>query len=133
MGNVEGELALAAIGATGTVVNFYLMAITGFTLGLSILFAHKSGVPGNQGHTGHPVNLFPDIRGFFILCGRRNLSGIPDTGPVTYDRGYNPPGRGLSAHHCRYSISGSVQCLLSALRGIGDSRAPFLAIVFLLP
>ena len=48
VGNVEGELALAAIGATGTVVNFYLMAITGFTLGLSILFAHKSGSGENR-------------------------------------------------------------------------------------
>ena len=48
VGNVEGELALAAIGATGTVVNFYLMAITGFTLGLSILFAHKSGSGENK-------------------------------------------------------------------------------------
>ena len=43
VGNVEGELALAAIGATGTVVNFYIMAMTGFTMGLSILFAHKYG------------------------------------------------------------------------------------------
>lgn len=41
VGNVEGELALAAIGATGTVVNFYLMAITGFTIGLAILFAQN--------------------------------------------------------------------------------------------
>ena len=48
VGNVEGELALAAIGATGTVVNFYLMAITGFTLGLSILFAHQSGSGENK-------------------------------------------------------------------------------------
>lgn len=43
VGNVEGELALAAVGATGTVVNFYVTAITGFTLGLAILFAQKFG------------------------------------------------------------------------------------------
>lgn len=43
VGNVEGEAALAAIGATTTVVNFYVTAVTGFTLGLSILFAQKFG------------------------------------------------------------------------------------------
>ena len=31
VGNVEGETALAAVGATTTVVNFYVTAITGFT------------------------------------------------------------------------------------------------------
>ena len=43
VGNIEGELALAAIGSTTTVINFYLTAITGFTLGLSILFGQKYG------------------------------------------------------------------------------------------
>ena len=43
VGNVEGEVALAAIGGTTTVVSFYLMAINGFTLGLAILFAQKYG------------------------------------------------------------------------------------------
>ena len=31
VGNVEGELALAAIGATGTVINFYITVMVGFT------------------------------------------------------------------------------------------------------
>lgn len=43
VGNVEGELALAAIGATGTIINFYITVLVGFTTGLSILFAHKFG------------------------------------------------------------------------------------------
>ena len=43
VGNVEGELALAAVGATATVVNFYVTAITGFTLGLAILAAQAFG------------------------------------------------------------------------------------------
>ena len=38
-----GWLALAAVGSTTSMVNFYVLAITGFTLGLSILFAQKFG------------------------------------------------------------------------------------------
>ena len=43
VGNVNGEAALAAVGATATVVNFYVNVITGFTLGLTILFAQMFG------------------------------------------------------------------------------------------
>ena len=43
VGNVEGELSLAAIGSTTTSINFFVMAITGFTLGLSVLIAKNFG------------------------------------------------------------------------------------------
>lgn len=43
VGNIEGELALAAVGATGTITNLFVMVITGLTLGLSILAAQKYG------------------------------------------------------------------------------------------
>ena len=62
VGNVEGELALAAIGATGTVVNFYLMAITGFTIGLAILFAQKFG-------SGENAAIPKILAAFSILLG----------------------------------------------------------------
>lgn len=39
VGNVEGELALAAIGATSVITSLFIMAITGFTSGISILSA----------------------------------------------------------------------------------------------
>ena len=43
VGNVNGETALAAIGSVSSINNFYIMAITGFTTGLSILIAQKYG------------------------------------------------------------------------------------------
>lgn len=42
MGNVDGEISLAAIGATTTPINFFITIITGFTLGLSVLIAKNS-------------------------------------------------------------------------------------------
>ena len=62
VGNVEGELALAAVGSTTTLINFYVNAITGFTLGLSILFAQKYG-NGEHGSLSRILSRdFPPIR-----------------------------------------------------------------------
>ena len=43
VGQYSGSQSLAAVGSTTSMVNFYVLAITGFTLGLSILFAQKFG------------------------------------------------------------------------------------------
>ena len=43
VGNIEGETALAAIGATGMIVNLFISVINGFTSGISILAAQKFG------------------------------------------------------------------------------------------
>ena len=43
VGNVVGEAALAAVGATATAVGFYIYLIAGFSVGLSILFAQTYG------------------------------------------------------------------------------------------
>ena len=65
-GNVNGELALAAVGATSTAINFYLTAITGFTLGLSILFAQKYGSQKTMNFQ-HPGCLFLLLGGIFLV------------------------------------------------------------------
>lgn len=46
VGHVLGEAALAAIGATSVLTNLLILAITGFTLGLSIYAAERCG--GNR-------------------------------------------------------------------------------------
>lgn len=43
VGHSVGEEALAAVGATSTIINLFTLVITGFTLGLSIYAAHKCG------------------------------------------------------------------------------------------
>lgn len=44
VGNVEGELAIAGIGATSSVYNLFVTVITGFTGGLSVLSAQQYGI-----------------------------------------------------------------------------------------
>ena len=132
VGNVEGELALAAIGATGIVVNFYLMAITGFTLGLSILFAHKSGSGENK--------AIPEILSSFSLLFGVGFFAFAALGiwlayPILSLLHTTGDTIRLAGDYLRIIFAGipflAVYNVYSAaLRGIGDSRAPFLAILF---
>lgn len=96
VGNVEGELALAAIGATGTVVNFYLMAITGFTIGLAILFAQKFG-SGENAAIPKILAAFSILLGlsFVLLARGGNWAYLPSAAPNAYPAGYDKTGRKL--------------------------------------
>ena len=131
VGNVDGEVALGAIGSTTTVINFYIMVITGFTLGLSILFAHRFG--------SNDMEAIPKILASFslvftIIFVLFSISGIYlapwllrllNTTPETFE---------MAADYLRIIFIGlpflAVYNVYSAaLRGIGDSRTPFLAIL----
>ena len=132
VGNVEGELALAAIGATGTVVNFYIMAMTGFTMGLSILFAHKYG--GGETDIIHRIlSTFVMIVGCAFLA--FTVAGMFFTSPLLSL--LNTPGdiTGLAKTYLRIIFIGIpflavYNVYFAALRAIGDSKAPFWAILF---
>ena len=132
VGNVEGELALAAIGATSTVVNFYLMAITGFTMGLSILFAQKFG-RGETAAIPRILSTFSVLMGafFFVLAaaGSYLVSPLLQLLHTTQDTIV------LAESYLRILFAGIPFLAIynvysAALRGIGDSRAPFWAILF---
>ncbi|WP_304507637.1 MATE family efflux transporter [Anaerotignum sp.] len=131
IGNVNGEISLAAIGATSTVINLYLMVITGFTLGLSILFAQKFG--------SKEIASIPKILATFsMLLGAVFVLlaavGIGLTFPLlrmlhtTWDTIY------LAEQYLRIIFLGIpflavYNVYAAALRGIGDSRTPFLAVL----
>ena len=132
VGNVEGEIALAAIGATGTVINFYLMAITGFTLGLTILFAHKFG-SGDTDSIPKILSTFSILLGaaFLLLSGL----GIWLASPLLHLLHTTQDTVHLATEYLQIIFVGvpflAVYNVYSAaLRGIGDSRAPFLSILF---
>lgn len=66
VGNIEGELALAAVGATGTITNLFVMVITGLTLGLSILAAQKYG-RGERESLRRILSTFSIVLGVLFL------------------------------------------------------------------
>ena len=131
VGRVEGELALAAVGATGTVVNLFLTIITGFTLGLSILCAQKYG-SGERSAIPQILAtfslLFAVLFLFLAAAGAllslwalRLLHTPPDALP-------------LAEAYLRIVFAGipflAVYNVFSAaLRGLGDSRTPFIAVL----
>lgn len=132
VGNVEGELALAAIGSTTTVINFYLMAITGFTLGLSILFGQKYGSRQFE-DIPQILSTFSVLLGIIFLLFA--VTGIILTSPLLRLLHTTSETMPLAAGYLQIVLSGipflAVYNVYSAaLRGIGDSRAPFLAVLF---
>lgn len=131
VGHVEGEGALAAIGATVTITDFFLLAVNGFTLGLSILAAQK------YGH-GETDLIHKILSSFVVILGVISL--------VAASVGVNFSGQALRLLHTPediFSISRgylriifigvpfiAVYNVYSAmLRAIGNSKAPFFAVL----
>lgn len=131
VGNVIGELALAAVGATGTVISFCLMAINGFTAGLTILFGHRFG--------GGKTELIPRILstfavllgGVFVLLAAAGAAAVM---PLLEMLHTPADAFAMSAAYLEILFWGvpflAVYNVYSAaLRGVGDSRAPFWSIL----
>ena len=131
VGNVLGELALAAVGSTTSMVNFYVLAITGFTLGLSILFAQKYGSRQVE-DISRILSTFLWALGLVFLalaglgmCFTRQLLQLLHT---------NASVLSWAEDYLRIVLAGvpflAVYNVYSAaLRGIGNSRAPFYAVL----
>lgn len=131
VGNVVGEGALAAVGAVWSINNFYIMAITGFTTGLSILIAHKYGA-GEIEYIRKILSTFLCILGVIVLAVSafafvmaKPVLEIMDTPAdiFAYSETYLKIiciGIPFLAVYNLYSVT---------LRAMGDSRAPFLAVL----
>lgn len=131
VGNVEGEIALAAIGSTTTVINFLVLAITGFTLGLNILFAQKYGAE-NYEYLPRLLSSFAVIVGvaFAVL----SVFGVLFSPQFLVLMNTTPETIGLAEDYIRIVFAGvpflAVYNVYSAaLRGIGDAKAPFYAVL----
>ena len=130
VGNVEGELALAAIGATTMISQFFVMAITGFTVGLAILFAQKFGA-GQLEDIPRILATFTLLLGavFLVLA----VAGFQLAAPVLHLMHTTADTVALAEAYLSVIFIGFpflavYNTYAAALRGIGDSRAPFLAI-----
>ena len=131
IGNHEGSVALAAVGATTAIVNFFVNAITGFTLGLSILFAQKHG-------SGKGEEISPVMSSFLIILGTLfailAILGSAFTKDILLFLDTTEDTITLAGDYLRIIFIGipflAVYNVYSAgLRALGNSRAPFYAVL----
>ena len=131
VGNVNGETALGGIGATTSIYNLFVTVITGFTAGLSVLTAQQYGRKEHHRITA-TLSSYTIVLGavftFIAIAGIAFSSEILDL--------MDTPSSIFSSAESYFSVilAGipflAVYNTYSAvLRGIGNSRAPFLAII----
>lgn len=131
VGNVEGELALGGIGATTSVSGLLVMVIGGFTSGLSVLVAQKYG-KGESAFIRRILSSFVCLLGSGFLAAA--LLGIALITPILTLLDTPANLFAVGREYLRILLVGvpflAVYNTYSAvLRGIGDSRAPFLAVL----
>lgn len=132
LGNIAGEKALAATGVTGSVTMLYVMAITGFTSGVSILSARYMG-KGDKDIQSRILSSFLLVTGVIFLlislatfCAVTAIIRLLGTPEDIFD---------LAVSYLRIVIIGipflAVYNVYAAvLRGIGNSKMPFYAVLF---
>lgn len=131
VGNVEGELSLAAIGATSAIYNLFIMLITGFTAGLSILAAHKYGM-GESDKLNRTLSSFVVVLGgIFSLLG---VLGMAFTAQLlsllnTPQNTFIIAGQYLRIMFIGIPFLAVYNVYTAVLRGMGDSKTPFLSIL----
>ncbi len=131
VGNVEGELALAAIGATGSIYHLFVNVIIGFTSGLSVLAAQQCGM-GKKEEAQKALAAFTILLGGVFLAVAaagfgfcRQILTLLAT----------PQNIFCMAKNYLEILFWGVPCLAvyntyaAVLRGLGDSRAPFLSVL----
>ena len=131
VGNVNGELALAGIGATSSIYNLFITVITGFTAGLSVLTAQQYG-RGERERISGTLSSFSVILTLFFLL-------VATLGIIFIDgilRLMDTPENIFSsaAGYLRIILIGIPFLALyntysAILRGLGNSRAPFVAVL----
>jgi len=131
VGNIVGEDALAAVGATLYITMLFVTAVTGFTTGVSILAAQMFG-EGNLKDQKKVLYTFLIVVGGAFLV----LSGIGIRYSELSLAAMDTPADifGMALEYLRIVLLGipflAVYNVYAAvLRGIGDSRAPFWAVM----
>lgn len=130
VGNIEGESALAAVGAAGTISNLFLMVITGLSLGLSILSAQQYG-RGDTEELKKDLSSFGIVLGvIFLVMGALGicLSDLILQLLQTPDDIFE-----ISKKYLRIIFAGLpfvtvYNVYSSVLRGIGDSKVSFMSV-----
>lgn len=131
VGNVEGETALAGIGATTSVYNLFVTVITGFASGLSVLTAQRYGM-GEKGKIRELLSSYTVL--FALLFTVISAAGAVFTEEllVVLD---TPETIFFSAQSYLKILFAGIPFIAvyntysAVLRGIGNSSVPFFSIL----
>ena len=131
VGNVEGELALAGIGATTSIYNLFITVITGFTSGISVLAAQQYGM-GKREKLKNTLSTFVVLLGGLFLI--ITIVGILFIRPILTLLDTPENIFLIARDYIQIMFIGipflAVYNIYSAvLRGLGDSKAPFLSVL----
>ena len=131
VGNVEGEISLAAIGATTAIYSLFITIIIGFTSGLSILAAQQYGMGEKQKLKATMSSFVVLLGGIFILLA---ILGIIFTSPIlvllnTPENLFLIAGQYLRIMFIGIPFLAIYNTYAAILRGLGDSRAAFLSVI----
>lgn len=131
VGNIIGEAALAGVGATSSLYNLFVNVLVGFTSGLSVLSAQQFGEGKHGENTKLLANYSVILTAFFAVV---SALGIIFINPVLklmdtpdllfgYARDY------LSVIFVGVPFLAVYNTYSAVLRGIGNSRVPFVAVL----
>ena len=131
VGNVEGETALAGIGATTSVYNLFVTVITGFTSGLSVLTAQQYGM-GEKGRLREILSSYTVLLALLFtvisIAGAvftEELLVVLDTPETIFSSAQSY----LKILFAGIPFLAVYNTYSAVLRGIGNSRAPFFSIL----
>lgn len=131
VGNVEGELALAGIGAVTSTYSMFVMIIVGFTSGLSVLAAQRFGM-GRTGDLKYILTFFSLALGalFLVVC---TLGAVFVEEILVFldtpDNIFQNSERYLRIMFAGIPFLAVYNTCCAVLRGLGDSRAPFASVL----
>lgn len=131
VGNIAGETALAGIGATTSLYNLFVTVIVGFTSGLSVLFAQRFGEGKHEENTKLLASYTVILAVFFTaVC----VAGIIFTGQIlelmdTPKQLYGPARDYLTVIFAGIPFLAVYNTYSAALRGMGNSKVPFVAVL----
>ena len=129
VGNVEGEAALAAIGATTALSNLFVMVITGLTLGPALLSARLWG-QGRREELRGVLSSFAVVLGAaFLVLGLGGSAVVRPVLEAIHTPELDQASRYLGIVLLGLPFVAVYNVYASVLRGMGDSRAPLLAVL----
>lgn len=131
VGNIIGETALAGVGATSSVYNLFVTVIVGFTSGLSVLFAQQYGSGRHDENTKLLENYVIILTFVFVVI---SALGMIFTVPLlnlmdTPEKLFNEAADYLFIIFTGIPFLAVYNTYSAALRGIGNSKVPFMAVL----